>query len=124
MQSQVASVEPNYVLDLSALTTQANATFGLGSISHRAFGPTNYIYDSSAGEGTYAYVVDSGVLDTHEEFEGRARLVYNSYPGTPMTDENGHGTHVAGTIASKTYGVAKKAKVFGIRVTAANGSVR
>jgi subtilisin family serine protease len=40
------------------------------------------------------------------------------------TDGNGHGTHVAGTIGSKTYGVAKKTKLFGVKVLDAGGSVR
>jgi subtilisin family serine protease len=40
------------------------------------------------------------------------------------TDGNGHGTHVAGTIGSKTYGVAKKTKLFAVKVLDASGSVR
>jgi subtilisin family serine protease len=40
------------------------------------------------------------------------------------TDGNGHGTHVAGTVGSKTYGVAKKTKLFAVKVLDAGGSVR
>lgn len=60
-------------------------------------------------------MVDSGVNVDHVEFEGRASLGYNAAGGENV-DTLGHGTHVAGTIASKSYGVAKKAKVISVKV--------
>src|SRR4051794_5976309 len=104
---QVLAVEPVAVWELYDTVTQTDAPWGLGSISHRTPDHTDYLYDSSAGEGTYAYIVDTGVLAEHESLEGRASLGYNAYPGASDADRNGHGTHVAGTIASKEYGVAK-----------------
>jgi subtilisin family serine protease len=41
--------------------------------------------------------------------------------GEGNSDENGHGTHVAGTCAGKTHGVAKRATIFGIKVFDATG---
>ncbi|XXG97977.1 [Pyruvate dehydrogenase [acetyl-transferring]]-phosphatase 1, mitochondrial [Hypoxylon texense] len=76
---------------------------------------TDYVYDSKAGEGTYAYIIDSGLLTTHEEFEGRAFLGYNAVDGE-FVDDSGHGTHVAGTIGGKTYGVAKKANLISVKI--------
>ena len=80
---------------------------------------------SSDGTGVTAYIIDSGAIFNHIEFEGRISPVDKiGFPGTPFDpfsndgiDEFGHGTHVAGIIGSKTYGVAKKvimktAKVF------------
>lgn len=97
------------------VTTQANAPWGLGTVSHRKQGATDYVYDARAGEGTYAYVVDSGIRTSHVEFEGRAVDGYSILPGVYL-DLIGHGTHVAGTIGSRAYGVAKKATLVNVKV--------
>ena len=102
------------------LTTQSDATYGLAAVSHREPYHDDYIYDTTAGEGVYAYVVDSGIRVTHNEFEGRAEQAYTAYPGE--TEDNlGHGTHVAGTVGGTTYGVAKKTSLFAVKVLDANG---
>lgn len=38
------------------------------------------------------------------------------------TDENGHGSHVSGTIAGATYGVAKSASLVAVKVLDRNGA--
>lgn len=114
---QVLAVEPVRKISLSKIVTQAKApNWGLGAISHKVPGSTNYVYDNTAGKGMWAYVVDTGVYTGHSEFEGRAFWGYNAYPNSKNTDMNGHGTHCAGVIASKTYGVAKKANIMAVKV--------
>jgi subtilisin family serine protease len=57
-----------------------------------------------------------------QEFEGRAKFLKNFAGDGQDSDGNGHGTHVSGTIGSKTYGVAKKTSIFGVKVLDAQGS--
>ncbi|RYP70853.1 hypothetical protein DL769_004828 [Monosporascus sp. CRB-8-3] len=105
---------------VKAFATQENATWGIARLSSTTPGSTTYTYDDSAGEGTCAYVVDTGIDVDHPEFEGRAEWLEN-FADQRNADGQGHGTHVAGTIGSATYGVAKKTKLFAIKVLNDNG---
>lgn len=77
----------------------------------------------SAGRGVTVYVIDSGVRITHEEFGGRASHGWDFVDGDRVAgDGNGHGTHVAGTIAGRRHGVASRAEVVAVRVLDDAGS--
>ncbi|MFF2327963.1 MULTISPECIES: S8 family serine peptidase [unclassified Streptomyces] len=105
--------------------TQENPpSWGLDRIDQtETAGDDAYTYPDSAGEGVTAYVIDTGVRTTHEEFEGRASSGYDAVDDDDSADDgNGHGTHVAGTIAGATYGVAKNAKIVAVRVLDDSGS--
>ncbi|KAI1816867.1 subtilisin-like protein [Poronia punctata] len=102
-------------VEKKSLVTQSGAPWGLGTISHKSGPSTSYIYDSSAGAGTYAYIVDTGLLTTHSQFGSRASYGYNAVGGQNV-DSVGHGTHVAGTIGGTTYGVAKSATLISVKV--------
>lgn len=83
----------------------------------------SYTYPDSAGEGVTAYVIDTGVRKSHSDFGGRATDGYDAIDGDDEAqDGNGHGTHVATTVAGEQYGVAKKADVVGVRVLNDEGS--
>jgi cerevisin len=132
----VAYIEPDQ--EVHILAQEKNAPWGLARVSHKeslSFNTFNkYDYDDRGGQGVtgismnmnrvliLAYVVDTGVNIHHEEFEGRASWGATIPENDEDADGNGHGTHVAGTIASKTYGVAKKAKIVAVKVLRSNGS--
>ncbi len=80
------------------------------------------MYDDDGGEGVDVYVIDTGININHVEFEGRAFWGKTIPENDVDEDGNGHGTHCAGTIASKKYGVAKKANVYAVKVLGSNGS--
>ena len=119
--SKVAYVEADTRVKTTALLSQSNATTGLARISHAAAGNSTYVFDSTAGAGIVAYVVDTGILVTHSEFQGRATFGAN-FANTVNTDENGHGSHVAGTIGGKTFGVAKSVSLVAVKVLDADGA--
>jgi cerevisin len=121
---EVAYVEKDQVVYANEL--QRNAPWGLARISHRrglTFSSFNkYLYDDTAGEGATIYVIDTGINVNHVDFGGRAVWGVTVPDNDQDIDGNGHGTHVAGTVAGKRYGVSKKSKVVAIKVLRSNGS--
>jgi subtilisin family serine protease len=115
----VAYIEQDGVV--TASTTQSGATWGIDRIDQRArplSGTYNY---TSTGSGVRAYIIDTGIQTNHPQFGSRASAVYDALGGSGQ-DCNGHGTHVAGTVGSSTYGVAKGVMLRAVRVLDCNGS--
>ncbi|KAJ9089646.1 hypothetical protein DSO57_1010596 [Entomophthora muscae] len=99
---------------------QRNSPWGLARLSSATRLPDNsqlwsYNYDPSAGDGIDVFVVDSGIKIDHPDFQGRALWGAN-FINSVNLDEHGHGTHVAGTVGSTTYGVAKSSTVIAVKV--------
>lgn len=113
-------VEQDQVVSINA--TQNNATWGLDRIDQRSSSlDTKYNYNST-GAGVRAYVIDTGV-NAHSDFGGRVQNGWDFVDNDGnSSDCQGHGTHVAGTVASSTWGVAKGATVVGVRVLNCSGS--
>ncbi|KAG9089915.1 serine protease [Ceratobasidium sp. UAMH 11750] len=128
---EVDYIEPDQVVyaitePATGEAVQKGAPWGLARISHQnrlGFSTFNrYIYEPKGGEGVDVYVIDTGINTEHNEFEGRAHWGKTIPQNDVDQDGNGHGTHCAGTIASKKYGVAKSANVYAVKVLGSNGS--
>ncbi|RYC62547.1 hypothetical protein CHU98_g3651 [Xylaria longipes] len=117
----VEFIEQDSIMRINAFVTQSSSTWGLARVSHHSRSATGYVYDSSAGAGTCSYIVDTGIFTTHSDFGGRATWLAN-YADSSNSDGNGHGTHVAGTVGSATYGVAKQTKLYAVKVLDSSGS--
>ncbi|MFD7311731.1 S8 family peptidase [Promicromonospora sp. NPDC059942] len=118
----VAYVEQNRVM--TATDTQSPVpSWGLDRIDQESLPlDDSYTYGNS-GSGVTAYIVDTGILTTHEDFGGRAVSGTDTVDNDDdATDCAGHGTHVAGTVGGSSYGVAKDVSLVAVRVLDCSGS--
>ena len=118
----VEYVEQDMVVQLEA--TQTNPpSWGLDRIDQRNL-PLNNVYEyPTTASNVNIYILDTGVRLTHNDFGGRAFTGFDAVtPGGSANDCNGHGTHVAGTAAGNSFGVAKGARIFAVRVLNCSGS--
>jgi subtilisin family serine protease len=108
---------------VQASVTQTNATWGLDRIDQANLPLSTTFTYGNTGLGVRAYIIDTGILLTHNDVVGRAVTGYDAVTaGGTATDCNGHGTHVAGTVGGTVYGVAKAATLVAVRVLGCNGS--
>jgi subtilisin family serine protease len=120
---RVDYVEENQIARAVDCSLQNSAIWGLSRISERAIElDGTYKYPSHAGSGVDAYIFDTGIRVTHNEFEGRAFFDWKASSSYSDTDGNGHGTHVASTVGGKTYGVAKAVQLYAYKVLGDTGS--
>jgi subtilisin family serine protease len=123
---QVASISTQEVPQAPlAAITQSGATWGISRVWQKNVTspvPGNYVYPENAGDGVDVFVIDTGILVSHLDFGGRATSAFNNINGETSSDLNGHGTHCAGTVGGNTYGVAKKVRLYSVKVLNAQGS--
>lgn len=119
----IETIEIDHKVSIHGENVQAYPPLHLDRLDQRSFPLDNkYYHNEYSGSGAIVYVVDTGVDISHPEFEGRAEWGINT------ADDEGsngcmdsHGTHVAGIVGSKTYGVAKKVKIISVKVLDCNG---
>ncbi len=120
----------------ASASTAANATLALGARSKIPWGIARVkapaAWDYTQGAGVRVAVIDTGIDTTHPDLDGAVDGGYNAQADCERVDcyqdDNGHGTHVAGTIAGRgagqwgVYGVAPKARLYAVKVLGSDGS--
>jgi Subtilase family/Peptidase inhibitor I9 len=132
-------IEPGCVTNCTPTTD--NRLWHLDAMDQDAAVATHDFSSCSDGTGVNVYVVDTGVLRAHQEFENSSTRVLNGYdasgdpawfaawkpcggpedqwmlnPGYVGSGNGGHGTGVASLVAGKTLGVARNAKIVPVKV--------
>ncbi len=119
---RVDYVEPDAMGSIVA--TQTSATWGIDRIDQRNLPlSTTYTYPDQQGAGVHAYILDTGIDADHPDFGTRVGAGIDFVDNDTNPDDcHGHGTHVAGTIGSATWGVAKQVTLHSVRVCDCFGS--
>jgi subtilisin family serine protease len=118
----VSYVEQNRTLQLQA--DQNNPpSWGIDRIDQRNYPPDGtYNYEVTAS-AVRAYVIDTGIRISHNDFGGRASYGRDVYDDDGnASDCHGHGTHVAGTIGGAAHGVAKGVRLVAVRAAGCTGA--
>lgn len=89
------------------------------------------LWEVTQGEGIKVGVIDTGINYNHEDlkdnYAGGKNYIEPDNPAADPLDDQGHGTHVAGTIAAVynskgVVGIAPKASLYAVKVMDKNGA--
>jgi subtilisin family serine protease len=116
----VAYVQEDGIKSVKPLAGTA-ATWGLDRIDQRDLPLDGNYVPGADGAQINVAIVDTGI-SSHPDFEDRLQQDCFTAHGAVCADSHGHGTHVSGTVGGKTWGVAKKARLWAVRVLDAQGS--
>jgi subtilisin family serine protease len=121
--NRIVRMVPDREVRIESSHSQPNATWGIDRVDQRPLPLDATYHYHYSGEGVTAYIVDTGIRFDHTEFEGRAVPGFDAInDGRNGSDCHGHGTHVAGTVGGKLYGVAKNVRLVSVRVMNCEGS--
>ncbi len=125
---RVEIVEKDHIVSLSLPeqpSAQARPGGGGGGAQTTPWGITR-VGGAGDGTGKTAWIIDSGIDLAHTDLN-TSKNCHAAFGYTSPADGNGHGTHVAGTVAAKNnsqdvVGVAAGAYVCAVRVLGNSGS--
>ncbi|XP_070561742.1 extracellular serine proteinase-like [Ptychodera flava] len=112
----------DYVEEDALVSVAAVESWGLDRIDQADL-PLDGMYNAPGdGDGFNVYVIDTGIQRNQQDFPNRPNNFADFTGKRRHKDCNGHGTHVAGTIGSTTYGVAKNVQLHSVRVFGCSGT--
>jgi subtilisin family serine protease len=125
---RILAIESDRPMSFDAINTvQEDVAWGLDRIDQQEAKLNRAYTYNATGKGINAYIMDSGIRFSHEEFHGRAILGYDVgyelYPEKRNPDIEqgvdciGHGTHVAGIVGGKLFGVAKEVQLISVKLS-------
>lgn len=117
----VKYVEQDQVVTI-ADTQSPTPSWGLDRIDQRNLPLNNSYTFPNRGENVTAYIIDTGIRITHQDFGGRAVWGTNTTGDGNNTDCHGHGSHVASTTGGTSFGVAKAVRLMAVKVLNCSGS--
>ncbi|XP_071477017.1 extracellular serine proteinase-like [Diadema antillarum] len=100
---------------------RAQYSWGIDRVNQRSLPLDRNIDFKGNGSGVSVYILDSGITPNNAYFGGRAVVGTDTVGGQNGIDCDGHGTHVAGTIGADSYGIARAATLYGVRVLDCSG---
>lgn len=123
----VLSIEPNGKVFALQENPQVNPTWGIDRVDQVDLPLDSLYHWGNDGTRARVFVLDTGILTTHADFNGRAFFEADCIgtacdTSVDTADQQGHGTHCAGTVGSTTYGVAKNTTLHNVRCLNAFGS--
>lgn len=94
----------------------------IGTVATKAYTYDATGRDADGSPQVHVYIIDTGVYAAHAQFTGRATQDVSFISGEANADLHGHGTHCAGSVGGSQVGVAKEARLHGVKVLSATGS--
>lgn len=123
--STIHKIQPNqyaHLNDEPPGDSLAVRSWGLDRIDQHDLPLDNQYRAPATGVQTHAYIIDSGVRSTHQEFMGRIDNGISTISNPSTEDCLGHGSHVSGTVLGSTVGVYSRAILHPVRVFGCSGT--